>query len=520
MRGVYDEGAHHQEDAVSIDVGELDKAEPTPQQLHKMRESELETLAESYKMKLERFEEAYLGQLALQVDNVGWKPLGTGVQTSDNGLDLAHIKNQAELGMALATANPQVKRGVAVRTSYIWGMGVKLEYDESATYAKSLRRTVGKTLAQFEIERTLAAAGNLFLEVDGDGVNRRVRSVPIEHVTGGSANLYDSGVLDYILLEYDVWRTQDQGSPTPSNTGGSGSVRRVQEWVPTFEQEGPTPARINDIGVNTTKRIKHVAVNRMRNWWWGVPDLYAVTFWSRAYKKYLEQCHTLNEAYATIAHKVSTSSARGAERAASQMAANPGVDPSTGQPLNIGGTAIMGAGQDLVAMQTGRPVDFSNGLPLAAMVAAGLEIPLQVMTSDASTGGSRASDNTLDEATKKAMQARQQMINDELEDLAQMLGLSSFDIDWPRVGEEPLHRTLQALDVAIKTGMLYKDEAREEVVRALGREVGEKTDPPSEDELPLTVQLGQGQQAAIEPGSYGEKDLRDEPGMQQHTNET
>ena len=47
------------------------------------------------------FEEAYLGQLALEVDNLGWKPLGTGVQTEDNGLRLDHIKNQAELGMAL-----------------------------------------------------------------------------------------------------------------------------------------------------------------------------------------------------------------------------------------------------------------------------------------------------------------------------------------------------------------------------------------------------------------------------------
>lgn len=503
-----------------MNVAELDSKEPTPQELHGMQIKELEALKDTYEVKLAQFEEAYLSQLALEVDNLGWKPLGVGVQTSDNGLDLGHIKDQAELGMELVTVNPQVKRGVAVRTSYIWGMGVKLEYPDTASYAKSLRRTVGKTLSQFEIERTLAAAGNLFLEVEGTGTQQRVRSVPIEHITGGSANLYDSGVLDYILLEYDVWNSQDQGSPTPSNSGGSARVRRVQEWVPTFEQEGATATQINNIEVNSKKRIKHIAVNRMRNWWWGVPDLYAVTFWARAYKKYLEQCHVLNEAYATIAHKVSTSSKAGHERASSQMAADPGIDPATGQPLNIGGTAILGAGMDLTAVQTGRPVDFSNGLPLAAMVAAGLEIPLQVMTSDASTGGSRASDNTLDEATKKAMQARQQMINDELEDLAQMLGLSSFDIDWPRVGEEPLHRTLQALDVAINTGMLYRDEAREEVVRALGREVGDKTDPPSEDELPLTVQVGQGQQAAIEPESYGDKELRDEPNMQQHTEET
>lgn len=499
---------------------DLSKPEPTPKQLDAMERGQLEALAESYKIKLERFEEAYLGQLALEVDNLGWKPLGTGVQTEDNGLRLDHIKNQAELGMALATANPQVKRGIGVRTSYIWGKGVQLKYNESASYAKSLRRTVGKTLAQFEIERTLAATGNLFIEVETAASQQRVRMVPIEHIAGGSANLHDAGVLDYILLEYDTYTRPSEGNPNASEArqGSSATVRRVQEWVPTFEQEGPLLPSIDNIEVSTSKRIKHVAVNRMSNWWWGVPDLYAVTFWARAYKKYLEQCHTLNEAYARIAHKVSTASAAGADRAASQMAANPGIDPETGQPLNVGATAIMGAGQDLVAVQTGRPVDFSNGLPLAAMVAAGLEIPLQVMTSDASTGGSRASDNTLDEATKKTMQSRQQMINDELVDLANMLGESDFDIDWPRVGEEPLHRTLQALDVAINTGMLYRDEGRAEVLRALGL-VSDKEEPPGEDDLPLVVQVGQGQQAAIEPGSYGDKELRDE-GQQAHVEDS
>lgn len=497
-------------------VDDLTKPEPSPQKLDGMDRGQLEALAESYKIKLERFEEAYLGQLALEVDNLGWKPLGTGVQTADNGLPLDHIKSQAELGMALTTANPQVKRGIAVRTSYIWGSGVQLKYNESASYAKSLRRTVGKTLAQFEIERTLAATGNLFIEVETSQGQQRVRTVPIEHISGGSANLYDSGVLDYILLEYDTYTRPSEGNPSASEArqGSTAKVHRVQEWVPTFEQEGPLLPSIDNIKVSTSKRIKHVAVNRMSNWWWGVPDLYAVTFWARAYKKYLEQCHVLNEAYARIAHKVSTASAAGADRAASQMAANPGIDPETGQPLNVGATAIMGAGQDLVAVQTGRPVDFSNGLPLAAMVAAGLEIPLQVMTSDASTGGSRASDNTLDEATKKTMQSRQQMINDELTDLAELLGESDFDIDWPRVGEEPLHRTLQALDVAINTGMLYADEGRAEVLRALGL-ISDKEEPPGEDDLPLVVQVGQGKQAAIEPGSYGDKELRDE-GEQAH----
>lgn len=509
---------HNEEDDVTV------LEEP---KLAKLSEAELRGMVDSLEMKLERFEESYLGQLTLEIDNIGWKPLGA-VQATETGLDLAHIKNQAEVGMAMATINPLVKRGIAVRTSYIWGSGVKLTYPEDASYGKTLRRVLGKTLAQFEIERTLAATGNLFFEVStapaisGEtGTRQRVRMVPLDYVTGGSANLYDQGVLDYILLTYQSWDKQAEGTPNLNSVAlaGNATSSQVEEWVPTFEQEGPMPAQIDGIKVSKNKRIKHVAVNRMVDWWWGVPDLYAVTSWVRAYKKYLEQCHMLNEAYAQIAFKASSSTRAGGERMASGMAVNPGVDPQTGQPLSVGATVAMGAGQDLVAVQTGRPVDFSNGLPIAAMVAAGLEIPLQVMTSDASTGGSRSSDVALDEATKKAMQARQQMLEDELDDLSEMLGLASFEIEWPRVGEEPLHRTLQALDVAGNTGMLYKAEWRDEILKALGRD-SETEEPPSEDELPVTVQVGQGQQAAIEPGSYGEHDKRNEPGGQAHVEDS
>lgn len=490
-------------------------------EMHKLSERELKGVVDALEMKLERFEESYLGQIALEIDNIGWKPLGS-VQGTDTGLPLQHLKDQAELGMAMATANPLVKRGIAVRTSYIWGQGVKLDYPDTAPYARTLRRVLGKTLAQFEVERTLAATGNLFFEVRGDGARgQRVRLVPFEHVTGGSANLYDQGVLDYILLTYDAWDRQSEGTPNvnSSSLGGDGKSHRVEEWIPTFEQEGVIPATIDGIRVRSDRRIKHIAVNRMADWWWGVPDLYAVASWVRAYKKYLEQCHMLNEAYAQIAFKASTATRGGGERLASGMASNPGVDPATGQPLSVGATAVMGAGQDLVAVQTGRPVDFSNGLPIAAMVAAGLEIPLQVLTSDASTGGSRSSDVALDEATKKSMQARQKMLDDELDDLASMLGLDDFQIEWPRVGEEPLHRTLQALDVAGHTGMLYPEEWRDEILKALGRD-SEKEDPPGEDDLPLTVQRGQGQQAAIEPASYGDHEMRNEPGGQAHTEDS
>ena len=505
------------------DIAELDTPEPTADQIRQLDETQLRELVGEYEHKMERFKESMMAHVALTIDNYGWKPLG-GDDKSETGLRLESVKKASDVGQALVTANPQVKRGVAVRTSYIWGSGVQLTSPTGANYSRSLKRVIGSVLAQFEVERTLAADGNLFIEVETNAANRRVRRVPIDHVAGAAGNPSDSSVIEYILLRYNVFSRPTQGIPGDPRTNTSG-VREVEEWVPTTELETPPVSSINSIRVNAAKRIKHVAVNRLSGWWWGVPDLYAVAYWVRAYKKYLEQCATLNEAYAQFAFKASANTREGGERMASRMASSPGVDPATGQPLSVGATAILGANQDLVALQHGRPVDFGNGLPLAAMIASGLDIPLQVLTSDASNGGSRASDQSLDEATKKIMQARQKMMDDELRDLADMLGQSNFAIQWPRVGEEPLHRTIQAVDMATRSGLLYADEARMEMVRALGISIEENREAaPEYDDLPLAAQIGiqdpnAEPPAQLEPPSYGDHELRDE-GTQAHTEET
>lgn len=509
------------------DIAELDEDTPDAGKLYTLTEAQLAELIGEQEHRVERLKESLLGEVTLAIDNLGWAPL-SGADRNDTGLRLESVKKSSDLNQALITANPMVKRGVAVRTSYIWGAGVDLGVDSTAAFSRSLRRSLGSVQAQFEVERTIAADGNLFVEVTTRGTARRMRVVPIDQVGGAAGNPDDNSVIEYILLRYSRFDTPTMGQPGDERSGNGASSRAVtvQEWVPTVELETPPVSSIDGIAVNRDKRIKHIAVNRLKGWWWGVPDLYPVAYWVKAYKKYLEQCAVLNEAYSQFAFKASANTRSGGERMASQIAADPGIDPATGQPLNIGATAILGANQDLVALQHGRPVDFTNGLPLAAMVAAGLEIPLQVLTSDASTGGSRASDNSLDEATKKAMQARQQFLSDELRDVAEMLGVGPFEIDWPRVGEEPLHRVLQALDMAGRSGMLFPVEWRNEVLRALGRDVQDAgEEPPTEEELPVLLQPGEepdpalGAPAQVDPPSRGNHELRDQ-GQQQHTEET
>ena len=138
--------------------------------ISQMNEEELRGLIATYQHKVEYFEES-LAQAALHVDNMGWDPLG-GASRSETGLDLEHIKEVSSVAQALVTVNPLAKRGIGVRTSYVWGSGVHLNY---ARDNRTVHRTIGTTEAQFEMERTIACDGNLFLEVEG---HRSVRRIP------------------------------------------------------------------------------------------------------------------------------------------------------------------------------------------------------------------------------------------------------------------------------------------------------------------------------------------------------
>lgn len=446
-------------------------------------------------------------QLRLAVDDIGWKPLG--VHQSTEELPLDTIKKAAETCRALATINPLVKRGIAVRTSYIWGGGVQLGQRSERWYNRSVRRTIGDTVAQLELERSAASDGNLIFLVDT--VQRTVQRVPFHQMSGTVTAPDDNETVLYYKRTYTEFST-DLSNVNVDGTLPTQEVRHV--WYPSEELEARPVDSIANVPVDRTKRIVHVAFNRQVGWTWGVPDVFAVVFWSKAYKEFLENCATLQKAYARFAWKVTSSTKKGTSRVATKMAEPPQRDPVTGNYNNVGASVALGAGQDMQALQTVRPVDFSSGLPLASMIAAGLEIPLPMLTSDPGSGN-RATAETLDEPTKLAMESRQQLMDDVIRRIKELLGAPETEIEWPPVDDEPTHRKVQAADMAGRTGMLFPREWRELIMRAAGLEFDDR-EPPNEEQLPVMLQSNGDGPAQVDPMSRGDHELRDE-GLQSHT---
>lgn len=463
-------------------------------------------------------EASNIAQLQLAVDDIGWNPLNGWGDDGTTEMPLQTIQKISKLARALVTANPLIKRGVAIRAGYIWGQGVDIAMDGNTRGRPSstkpvlpdtVKSALGTSLAQLELERTAAADGNMFFLCDPG--KKTVVRVPIQQISG---KVTEAGNRENILYFKRSWmdREVDLGTGVPL-----GDKEPTERWYASSTYKGRVTSSIGDVEVDRNLRIVHVPFNRMTGQSWGIPDIFAVVWWVRAYKEYLENCATLSKAQAQFAWKITSASGKGQARVASSMAAPPARDPATGQSLNIGGAVALGAGQDLQAINRTANVDYSGGSALAALVAAGLEVPLPALTSDPGTGN-RATAETLDDPTKLAMLARQRMMADAFEEVFRVLYIRAH-VEWPEIAPDMQHRRVQAADMAIRTGSFDRNESRSIMKVALGKNWAELPDEaPEEDQLPYVVKTATAGVAQVDPPSRGDHTLRDQ-GSQAHTEE-
>src|SRR5690625_5983317 len=120
--------------------------------------------------------------------------------------------------------------------------------------------------------------------------------------------------------------------------------------------------------------------------------------WAIAYKNYLENNATLVKAYCQFAWKVTQQTRRGVDNAAVRIARG-----------GVGGAAVQPTCSDIQALPaSASQVDFNNGHPLAAMVAASLGVPvIALISSPGAGGGSYGAAETLDRPTVIGMQVIQ-----------------------------------------------------------------------------------------------------------------
>lgn len=483
----------------------------TPKPIEQMSLTEIQTFVSNLEAHNEELlglvteemrEAGEFGRAQLALEDIGWKPL-MGMAESANSFTLDALHHASDLCRAVATVNPLVGRGLRVRAGYIWGSGVSVvpkEFIQGPGRPRTVNvepelpdgidEVLTRTLAQLELERSSATDGNLFFLVDRR--TKDVQRIPFEEITEGVSQRGNKERLLYIRRTWNDWDLESDfgGSIELNPITSPKAAARGRSWI-RAEREGdsggaakfafrdcwyPTPAGLKAMGrnrgtsqiagdpVDSSKVLVHVPFNRLTGWRWGVPDVLPAVWWTKAYKEYLENCATLTKAYARFAWKVTSDKSRSVRRTAAAVAAAPRSDPATGAPLNVGASAVLGAGQDLAAVGSNAKVDFDAGRPLAALVASALDVPLPALLEDPSIANNAAA-TSLDTSTVLVMQARQRMMDETFHQIFKVLGLK-VRLRWPEISEEPVHRRMQALDMAIRLGLVSADEGRAMVLDA------------------------------------------------------
>lgn len=356
-----------------------------------------------------------LADLELALEDDGWDRL---TAQNDREMSREGLGRAATVARVMAVANPLIKRGLGIRQAYVWGQGVQVaarangkdagEQDVNALVQTfwndpGNRAAFTGDQAQEENERSLGTDGNVFLACF---TNPRTGFVQVRSI------LFDE-IVDIITNpddRDDPWFYHRRWNERHIDLATGQIVTQQREaYYPALRYRPRSrPRALNGIEVVWDAPVYHVSVNRLNGNTFGIGDAYAALTWARAYRDFLADWAVLVKSLSQFAWRLSTGKTSKSQALRQRLARRPAGPGPDGNPNSIGATATTGEGVTLEAIpKTGATIDSESGRPLAAMVAAALDVPVTTLLADPGQTGARAVAETLNLPTRLAMQQRQ-----------------------------------------------------------------------------------------------------------------
>lgn len=437
-----------------------------------------------------------LALLALSRENEGWELIRA---TGQREFTKEGLNRNAELAGVMAIANPLVKRGLGIRSAYVWGQGVQInarsQGDQSNQDVNSVvqaflddegnRESLLGAQARERWEQTQGTDGNIFIVCFTNPLTGRVKLRTIDFLEiKDIVTAPGDRMQPWFYLRQWTEEVYDPGS-------GTNSTQTFEAYYPALKyQPVATPRRFNGKPVFWDSPVYHEKVNGLPRWKFGIGDAFAALPWARGYKEFLEDWATLCKALSRLAWKAKSGKAGAAQALRGQI--------ERLSSLPAGNAASMTSDSDIEAIpKTGATLDSESGRPLAAMVAAAFGIPVTILLADPGQTGARAVAETLDLPTRLEIQSRQEVHTETLQALigyvieqaviaprGSLKGaverdgdrlLASFtdetdptvEIIWPDLEEIPLSELMKAIVDADATGKLPPMETLKLILRAL-----------------------------------------------------
>lgn len=368
---------------------------------------------------LELAEEALAdAERTLAADDRGWALLDAEI---DGTINRERILETSRRARVMAVSDPLIRRGVSLRTAYVWGQGCTVEAKQDKNPKQDVNAVVQAFLddesnqasftsaqAREELERRFATDGEAYhCLVTAPRTGRvQVRVIPHREITDIITDPEDALSVRYYKRTHTARVVED----------GYAGTRIRRETRTTYYPDAryrpkSRPRFIDGKPVEWDKPVLHTRVNRQTDGPWGVPDLFAALPWAQGYRDFLVDWAKLVKALSRFAFQVTAKSRRGAATVRDRIT----VGNSDGQ---IGQTAVVGQEQSITAIgKSGATIDSESGRPLASMVAAALDLPVTMLLADPGVTGARATAETLDQPMRLSVKSRQRLHADLIVDV-------------------------------------------------------------------------------------------------------
>lgn len=456
----------------------------------------------------------------------GWESLTAGATDEFSRDGLRQITAACRV---MAVKSPLIKRGLSVRQAYVWGQGVEItsrdpkvgRVVQELMEDEGNRRAFFGATAREQNELALGTDGNLFIALFTNPRDGRVqiRIVPWDEITDVITNPEDAS--EPWFYRHETWTQTRTASGTIDRPRvvyypavGYRPRARPGTWVDVTGERVP---------VRWDAPVVHVKVNALQGWKFGVGDAYAAIDWAKAYKDFLSDWATLVRSLSRFAWRLT---ARGSKQAAAKarLAAAPVRDGA--DPAHAGATAIQSPDMMLEAIpKTGATIDSESGRPLAAMVAAALDVPVTMLLGDPGLVGARATAETLNTPTENMAAGRRAVWEEAIVAIVRHVILSSIrapegvlrgtitqdgtrerfrlrgrseatiDVDWPDIDQVPPSLMIDAITRADQTTYVPPLVTLRLLLQALGvRDIDEILDAvtgPDGEFVPPGMSAGQ-----------------------------
>lgn len=425
----------------------------------------LENRVQDLETELEQISESY-GDAVRQLmafESSGFEIYGWAV--AEHGFTLGQLTIVSKELRERTDTNALLKRGLEVRTSFMFGAGYEIE-DGDKKISKRIRDLIEDQVNQ-----------DIVFSQDGMTVNEHARfcdgflAVAFNKITNRFQRIPLWQITDFVTNpdnNEQVWYYKRSWTAQIITADGTLSTDERNYWYITdraIEQGAPVVAKIQGIEVDPKYVLVDDHVNRHSGSTLGVPDSFTAAPWAIAYSNYLRNGDKYLASLAQWAWQMVPKTQRGALNAGSKVKTAHGA----------GNTII--SDMDMKSLGNANAIDLKTGRPLASLVAAALGLDLTVLLAD--TGDTQSAGPVINSADPmvKTMQARQRQTTSFTQRCLALLGVKDADICWGKMTPDADYREQQTIIAAVGTGLFHEDEVRERLAELAGIKIKHRKPP-------------------------------------------